>query len=79
MDSKRLAVGSLALPALAAHPPRPFVGAAVAFLASDAARWVNGETLPFDGGSKLSLGRGPAPRAQPQRASGQAGPSLSAT
>jgi NAD(P)-dependent dehydrogenase (short-subunit alcohol dehydrogenase family) len=29
------------------------IAGAVAFLASDAARWVNGDTLRVDGGSKL--------------------------
>ncbi|CAB3777789.1 Pyridoxal 4-dehydrogenase [Paraburkholderia ultramafica] len=29
------------------------IGGAVAFLASDDARWITGETLHVDGGSKL--------------------------
>jgi len=29
------------------------IGAAVAFLASDEARWITGDTLRVDGGSKL--------------------------
>jgi NAD(P)-dependent dehydrogenase (short-subunit alcohol dehydrogenase family) len=29
------------------------IGAAVAFLASDDARWITGDTLHVDGGSKL--------------------------
>jgi 3-oxoacyl-[acyl-carrier protein] reductase len=29
------------------------IGAAVAFLASDAARWITGDALRVDGGSKL--------------------------
>jgi NAD(P)-dependent dehydrogenase (short-subunit alcohol dehydrogenase family) len=47
---RELALGMQALKRVAQPDD---IGEAVAFLASDAARWVTGETLRVDGGSKL--------------------------
>ena len=49
-DGKAYALGMQALQRLAQPDD---IGGAVAFLASDAARWITGETLHVDGGSKL--------------------------
>ena len=49
-DGKAFTPGMQALQRLAQPDD---VGAAIAFLASDDARWVNGDTLRVDGGSKL--------------------------
>ena len=49
-EGRAMAIGMQALKRVA-HPDD--IGSAVAFLASDAARWITGETLNVDGGSKL--------------------------
>jgi len=49
-EGRGVAIGMQALKRLAQPDD---IGSAVAFLASDAARWITGETLNVDGGSKL--------------------------
>ena len=49
-EGRAVAIGMQALKRVAQPDD---VGSAVAFLASDAARWITGETLNVDGGSKL--------------------------
>jgi 3-oxoacyl-[acyl-carrier protein] reductase len=49
-EGRGVAIGMQALKRVA-HPDE--IGSVVAFLASDAARWITGETLHVDGGSKL--------------------------
>jgi NAD(P)-dependent dehydrogenase (short-subunit alcohol dehydrogenase family) len=49
-DGRALTLGMQALKRIAQPDD---IGDAVAFLASNAARWVTGETLHVDGGSKL--------------------------
>ena len=49
-EGRGVAIGMQALKRLAQPDD---IGSAVAFLASDAARWITGETLHVDGGSKL--------------------------
>ena len=49
-EGRAVAIGMQALKRVAQPDD---IGSAVAFLASDAARWITGETLNVDGGSKL--------------------------
>jgi 3-oxoacyl-[acyl-carrier protein] reductase len=49
-EGRGIAIGMQALKRVAQPDD---IGSAVAFLASDAARWITGETLHVDGGSKL--------------------------